>query len=88
MTKTIGTVFGAANGTDETALARLRLLRPILEESVSAPATSAASGVTEPTLSRWLWLYRLHDLAGLQRRPSSDHGQIPIMPATASKAKS
>ncbi len=75
MTEPIGTVSVSADCADGTALARFRLLRPALEESVSVPALSAASGVPVPTLRRWLRLYRLHGLAGLHRRTRSDRGQ-------------
>ncbi len=75
MTEPIGTVSVSADSADGTALARFRLLRPALEESVSVPAISAASGISVPTLRRWLRLYRLHGLAGLHRRIRSDRGQ-------------
>jgi len=75
MTEPIGTVSVSVDGADGTALARFRLLRPVLEENVSVPAISAASGVSVPTLRRWLRLYRLHGLAGLHRRTRSDRGQ-------------
>ena len=61
-------------GDDDHALSRFRLLRPVLEGGVAASALAAASGVPLPTLRRWLRLYRVRGLAGLQRRTRSDSG--------------
>ncbi len=84
MTKPIGTVSVSADGADGAALSRFRLLRPALEGSVSVPAIAAASGISVPTLRRWLRLYRLHGLAGLHRRTRSDRGQRHLPPQLAS----
>lgn len=71
------TESGAAaivDGIDEKALSRFRLLRPVLEDGVTVPASARMSGVPEPTLRRWLRLYRRHGLTGLQRRLRNDSG--------------
>ncbi len=64
-----------ADGIDETALVRFRLLQPVLDDSVALCTVSRASGVPEPTLRRWLARYRRQGLAGLQRRTRSDRGE-------------
>lgn len=70
-----------ADEADETALARFRLLRPVLENGVSVPAAAQASGVPVPTLRRWLRLYRQQGTAGLLRRSRSDCGKRRDIPA-------
>lgn len=75
MIEPISTTPAQADGADGTALSRFRLLRPVLEDGVSVPAVSTASGIPVPTLRRWLRLYRLHGLAGLHRCARSDRGQ-------------
>ena len=84
MTKPIGTAPALTDGADGTALSRFRLLRPVLEDGVSVPAASIASGIPVATLRRWLRLYRLHGLIGLHRRTRSDRGQRHLPPQLAS----
>lgn len=62
-------------GANEEALARFRLLRPVLENEVSVAAASRANGIPVPTLRRWLHLYVRHGMSGLQRRSRSDRGE-------------
>lgn len=62
------------DGVEEKALSRFRLLRPVLEDVITVSALARTSGIPEPTLRRWLHLYRRHGLAGLQRRRRSDNG--------------
>lgn len=62
------------HGVGEKALARFRLLRPVLEDGVTVAALARTSGIPEPTLRRWLRHYRRHGLAGLQRQLRSDSG--------------
>lgn len=59
----------------DAALRRFRLLRPVLEDGVALCAQSRESGVSEPTLRRWLARYRRHGMAGLQRQPRHDRGK-------------
>jgi putative transposase len=63
------------DGADEQALMRFRLIRPAIEDEVPVPAIADTSGVSVPTLRRWLRLYRLQGLAGLHRRSRSDRGK-------------
>jgi putative transposase len=63
------------DGADEQALIRFRLIRPAIEDEVPVPAIADTSGVSVPTLRRWLRLYRLQGLAGLHRRSRSDRGK-------------
>lgn len=62
------------DGAGERALARFQLLRSALDSGSTVRALARTSGVPEPTLRRWLRLYRRHGLAGLQRRPRRDSG--------------
>lgn len=73
--------MSGADEADETALARFRLLQPVLENRVSVPAAARASGVPAPTLRRWLRLYRQHGTAGLHRRSRSDCGKRRVIAA-------
>jgi putative transposase len=70
--------MSGADTVDEKALARFRLLRPVLENEVSVPAAARAAGVAVPTLRRWLRLYRRYGMAGLQRQRRSDHGSREV----------
>lgn len=74
MNVTGDTAAPALNGAQETAMSRFRLLRPVIEDSISVPTLARTSGVPVPTLRRWLRLYRAHGVSGLQRRPRSDRG--------------
>jgi len=64
----------ATDGVEDTAMSRFRLLRPVIENGVSVPALARTSGVSVPTLRRWLRLYRAHGVSGLRRRSRSDRG--------------
>ncbi len=64
----------ATDGVDDTALSRFRLLRLVIENGVSVPSLALTSGVSVPTLRRWLRLYRAHGVSGLRRRSRSDRG--------------
>ncbi len=58
-----------------TALARWRVLQPVIEDGVPLTRAAAAAGVPLRTASRWLTDFREHGLAGLARTPRSDRGQ-------------
>ena len=75
-----------ADGIDDEALARFRLLRPILDSEVTVAAVSRANDVPVPTLRRWLRLFRQHGLVGLQRRPRQDRGKRHKLTAELSAA--
>jgi transposase-like protein len=47
-----------ANAASEKAMLRFRMLRPVLEDDVSIVALANSSGISVPTLRRWLRLYR------------------------------
>jgi putative transposase len=65
----------ATSAPSEKAMSRFRLLRPALEDGVPVTALAAGSGVSVPTLRRWLRLYHKHGLVGLQRRSRNDRGR-------------
>lgn len=69
-----------ANAASEKAMSRFRLLRPVLEDGVSIVALANRSGVSVPTLRRWLGLYRKHGLGGLLRRSRNDRGRHRRIP--------
>jgi putative transposase len=75
-----------ADGIDDKALARFRLLRPILDSEATVAAVSRANGVPVPTLRRWLRLFRRHGMAGLQRRTRQDRGKRHKVTAELSAA--
>jgi putative transposase len=58
----------------ECALARLRLLRPHLEDGIPLTRTAKQQGLPLRTARRWLALYHEHGLAGLVRHPRNDRG--------------
>src|SRR4051795_5719086 len=58
----------ATDDVEDTAMSRFRLLRPVIEDAVSVPALAHTSGVSVPTLRRWLRRYREHGVSGLRRR--------------------
>jgi putative transposase len=55
-------------------MTRFRLLRLRIEESVSFGTISKESGVSVPTLKRWMRCYRESGLVGLARKVRSDRG--------------
>lgn len=69
------TAVPMADGVDDAALMRFRLLRAVLDDGASVPAVAETSGVSVPTLRRWLCLYRRHGLPGLRRQSRSDRGR-------------
>ena len=58
----------------ETAMARLAVLRPILDDGVPLPRAAASAGVPVRTVQRWLARYRRAGLSGLVRPVRSDAG--------------
>ena len=58
----------------EQALARFALLRPHLEDGLSAHQTATDANVSTRTVQRWARSYRTLGLSGLVRKPRSDQG--------------
>src|SRR3978361_2337836 len=74
MTISTDALGSAMDDVGDTAMSRFRLLRPVIEDAVSVPALAGTSGVSVPTLRRWLRRYREHGVSGLSSRATRDRG--------------
>ena len=63
------------------AVARVRLLRPSLEEGVPLARVAREQGVSLRTTQRWAARYRREGLAGLAHRSRADRGHPRLPPA-------